>query len=51
MSCERGEGIDRVADYIRHNARDKLAAFDGASGVGKSTLMIALFPSRARMTG
>ena len=51
VSCERGEGIDRVADYIRHNARDKLAAFAGASGVGKSSLMNALFPSLARMTG
>lgn len=51
VSCERGEGIDRVADYIRESAHDKLAAFAGASGVGKSTLMNALFPSLARMTG
>lgn len=51
VSCERNEGIDEVAAYIRENVCDKLAAFAGASGVGKSTLMNRLFPTLSRMTG
>ncbi len=51
VSCERGEGIEAVAQYVRDNAKDKIAAFAGASGVGKSTLMNRLFPSLSRMTG
>ena len=51
VSCEKGDGIEAVADYIRHHARDKLSAFAGASGVGKSTLMNRLFPSLSRLTG
>ena len=51
VSCEKGEGIDAVANYIKENASDKLSAFAGASGVGKSTLMNRLFPSLSRLTG
>jgi ribosome biogenesis GTPase len=51
VSCEKGDGIDAVADYIRQHARNKLSAFAGASGVGKSTLMNRLFPSLSRLTG
>jgi ribosome biogenesis GTPase len=51
VSCEKNEGIDEVAAYIRENVCDKLAAFAGASGVGKSTLMNRLFPTLSRMTG
>ena len=51
VSCERGEGIDQVKQYIQANLSGKIAAFAGASGVGKSTLMNALFPSLSRMTG
>ena len=51
VSCERGEGIDAVAQYVKQNLGGKIAAFAGASGVGKSTLMNALFPSLSRMTG
>lgn len=51
VSCEKNEGIDAVANYIKENARDKLSAFAGASGVGKSTLMNRLFPSLSRLTG
>ncbi len=51
VSCERGEGIDQVKQYIQANLGGKIAAFAGASGVGKSTLMNALFPSLSRMTG
>ena len=51
VSCERSEGVDAVLDYMKAKLDGKIAAFAGASGVGKSTLMNALFPSLARMTG
>ena len=44
-SSESGEGLDALAKYVSENVTDgKTAAFAGASGVGKSTLMNALFP-------
>lgn len=50
-SSEDGEGIDALAEYIKENVRGGLcAAFAGASGVGKSTLMNTLFPSLALAT-
>ena len=43
-SAKTGEGIADIKAYIDENVRDgKTAAFAGASGVGKSTLMNALF--------
>lgn len=45
-SAKTGEGIEGIRAYIDENVRDgKTAAFAGASGVGKSTLMNALFPT------
>ena len=50
-SSEGGDGIAELSEYIRSTVRDgKTAAFAGASGVGKSTLMNALFPSLALAT-
>ena len=44
-SSSSGEGIEDLKAYIAENVRcGKTAAFAGASGVGKSTLMNALFP-------
>ena len=44
-SAESGEGISALAEYIETNIKSgTTAAFAGASGVGKSTLMNALFP-------
>ena len=44
-SSESKEGVEDLSAYIRNNIRDgKTSAFAGASGVGKSTLMNALFP-------
>lgn len=51
-SSETGEGTEPLGEYIRANVKDgRTAAFAGASGVGKSTLMNALFPSLALATG
>ena len=45
LSCVTGEGIDEIKKFVYDELRGKTAAFAGASGVGKSTLMNALFPS------
>ncbi len=51
-SAEDGQGLSELSDYIRTNIiNGKTAAFAGASGVGKSTLMNALFPSLSLSTG
>lgn len=43
-SSESGEGIGELKAYISENIKEgRTAAFAGASGVGKSTLMNALF--------
>jgi ribosome biogenesis GTPase len=45
-SSNSGEGLAPLAEYIKENVRNgKTSAFAGASGVGKSTLMNALFPN------
>ena len=45
-SSESGAGIDLLKKYISDNLKNgRTAAFAGASGVGKSTLMNTLFPS------
>lgn len=48
-SSEDQTGISELADYIR--SLKGICAFAGASGVGKSTLMNALFPSLSLDTG
>lgn len=43
-SSKSGEGISALSEYVHKNVTDgALAAFAGASGVGKSTLINALF--------
>ncbi len=44
LSCVTGEGIDEIKEFVSEELRGKTAAFAGASGVGKSTLMNLLFP-------
>ena len=45
-SSESGEGVELLKAYIEENVKCGVtSAFAGASGVGKSTLMNALFPS------
>ena len=51
-SAEGELGLRELSDYIKQNVKDgKTAAFAGASGVGKSTLMNALFPNLSLSTG
>ncbi len=49
LSCETGEGIDEINDFIA--ARQGILALAGASGVGKSTLLNRLFPTLSLGTG
>ncbi len=52
VSSQSGVGTDAVLRYINENVKNgATAAFAGASGVGKSTLMNALFPSLGLSTG
>ncbi|MBR3687368.1 MAG: ribosome small subunit-dependent GTPase A [Clostridia bacterium] len=51
LSCATGEGIDEIQNYINTSLDGKIAAFAGASGVGKSTLMNKLFPTLELGTG
>ena len=48
-SSENGMGVEALKEYIL--SLKGICAFAGASGVGKSTLMNALFPSLALDTG
>ena len=45
-----GQGTDALYTYLEQEARGKISAFAGASGIGKSTLMNRLFPSLALTT-
>lgn len=50
-SAEYKEGIAELSEYIENSVtRGKTAAFAGASGVGKSTLMNTLFPNLSLQT-
>lgn len=50
VSAYKNEGISEISDFVREeNAR--IFAFAGASGIGKSTLMNALFPGLSLQTG
>ena len=52
LSSATGEGVEEYRKYVLdHLANGETLAFAGASGVGKSTLLNALFPSLARATG
>ena len=51
LSAKAGEGIDALHAYIKEHLTGKLSAFAGASGVGKSTLLNALFPTLSLQTG
>ena len=44
LSAMENTGIEPIDLFIRENTEGKIAAFAGASGIGKSTLMNRLFP-------
>ena len=45
LSCVTGEGVDALRAFVDEYLGGKIVAVAGASGVGKSTLMNALFPA------
>ncbi len=51
LSAASGDGVDSISEYIRKNMAGKTAAFSGASGVGKSSLLNRLFPHVHLETG
>lgn len=51
ISSESGTGIDALRGFLAARAAGKTVAFAGASGVGKSTLLNALFPALGLETG
>lgn len=51
LSCYTGEGVERFGAFIEEKLPHRVAAFAGASGVGKSTLMNALFPELSLEAG
>lgn len=51
LSAEDKEGVDELRGFLERNMAGKTAAFAGASGIGKSTLLNALFPSLTLATG
>ena len=51
VNSPAGEGIDALRDWIDRNLGGRIAAFSGASGVGKSTLLNRLFPELHLETG
>ena len=51
VSSHLGEGVDAVREFLLENLKNgKTAAFAGASGVGKSTLVNSVFPHLALAT-
>jgi len=44
LSAKEDIGVSPIEDFIRDNMSEKTAAFAGASGIGKSTLINRLFP-------
>ena len=50
LSAKTGEGTDAIREYVNTHLDGKTAAFAGASGIGKSTLLNALFPNLSLTT-
>ena len=51
LSAKNGDGVEAITAYIREKLAGRIAAFAGASGVGKSSLLSRLFPERLIETG
>ena len=50
LSAAKNVGIDPIKEFIEANLKSRIAAFAGASGIGKSTLLNALFPNLSLTT-
>ena len=50
-AADRANDVDDLRRYIHEHMSGRIAAFAGASGVGKSTLMNLLFPLLSQQTG
>lgn len=50
LSAKTGEGTDAIREYVNTKLDGKTSAFAGASGIGKSTLLNALFPDLSLTT-
>lgn len=44
LSAKENQGVEPIDEFIANNINQKTAAFAGASGIGKSTLLNRLFP-------
>ncbi len=51
LSAKEGEGVAELRAYLNREMQGRTAAFAGASGVGKSTLLNALFEGLRLETG
>lgn len=51
ISSKENEGVAELRAYIDTALGERIAAFSGASGVGKSTLLNALYPDLKLQTG
>lgn len=51
LSAGEGDGVAELRAFLTAKLEGKTAAFAGASGVGKSTLLNALFPELSLQTG
>lgn len=50
LSAKTGEGVGYIREYVNTHMNGKTSAFAGASGIGKSTLLNALFPELSLTT-
>lgn len=50
LSAKTGEGVENIREFVNTRLAGKTSAFAGASGIGKSTLLNALFPDLSLTT-